>query len=118
MNVMEIAELLKADTTYLSSALDKEYEHVFASDMMSDVLAYAMHGTILITGLCNLQIVRTAEMVDSDCIILVRGKKPSDEMLEMAKEADIHFLVTPYSLYDTCGKLYLTGKLGGTKIVK
>ena len=78
---------------------------------MSDVLALASDAAILITGLNNPQIVRTAEMLDISLIILVRGKKPSEEILAIANETNITILTTDMTMYETCGRLYNAGVL-------
>lgn len=118
MNVLELIEILNAEAKYLGADTSTSYGSAFASDMMSDVLAYAEHRALMITGLCNLQVLRTAEMIDCTCIIFVRGKIPTEEMLSIARDSDIHIIITELSMYNVCGILYNSGKMGGTKIVK
>lgn len=85
--------------------LDEEVDHAFASDLMSDVLT--LHDTpILITGLCNNQTIRTCEMAGLDFVVIVRGKQPSDEMIEMAEDNDMVLIRCPYSMFRVCGILY------------
>ena len=76
---------------------------------MSDVLAYVKDQAVLLTGLVNPQVIRTAEMMDMACIVFVRSKKPSEEMLEIAKECGIVVLSTDKTLYVACGLLYSNG---------
>ncbi|MDC0584260.1 DRTGG domain-containing protein [Bacteroidales bacterium] len=81
----------------------------FASDLMSDVLTLDTDQLLLITGLTNLQTIRTAEMSDISIILLVRNKKASAEMLELAKDNDITIVESPLSMYKTCGALSCAG---------
>ena len=80
--------------------------------MMSDVLAYVKDQAVLLTGLVNAQVIRTAEMMDMICIVFVRSKQPTPEMIELAKESGIAVLTTPKRMYEACGILY-SGGLGG-----
>jgi predicted transcriptional regulator len=86
-----------------------EATSVFSSDMMSDVLAYGAHASILITGLHNAQVVRTAEMLDMACIIFVCGRIPAPNIVQLAKEKDIVVLSSQHDLFTTCGILYQQG---------
>ncbi|MCK4535239.1 MAG: hypothetical protein KAT81_06860, partial [Syntrophobacterales bacterium] len=79
---------------------------------MSDVLAFAKPGSIMITGLTNPQIVRIANIVDNSAIIIVRGKTPPDETVRLAEELGIPLLSTRYILFETSGKLYANGIVG------
>lgn len=113
MTIREIKELLEADILLGKELLDGHAEFVFSSDMMSDVLAYAEEQSVLITGLCNPQVVRTAEMLDIVCIIFVRGKTPDEQMLALAEEKGIVILCTTHFMFTTCGILYSKGLRGG-----
>lgn len=113
MEIKQIKELLDADILLGEELLDKNADFVFSSDMMSDVLAYAEEQSVLITGLCNPQVVRTAEMMDIVCIIFVRGKRPDSNALEMARERGIVILSTAHQMFTTCGILYSAGLRGG-----
>lgn len=112
-NIMKISELVKIvdATVYTPSNKDVEGEIMgaFASDMMSDVLAFAKNQDVLISGLCNPQTVRTAVMLDMKCILLVRGKIPTPDMITLARTNDIVLLSTMYKMYTTCGILYEKG---------
>ena len=88
---------------------DTEIEYAFASDLMSDVLTIDDHSPMLITGLSNLQTIRTAEMADIRVIVLARGKKASEEMIGLARENGIALLETPWSVFKTSGTLYQNG---------
>ncbi|MEF9945373.1 MAG: DRTGG domain-containing protein [Lachnospiraceae bacterium] len=113
MTINEIKTLLDADILFGDELLSVDTEFVFSSDMMSDVLAYAEEQSVLITGLCNPQVVRTAEMLDIVCIIFVRDKSPDENMLRLAKEKNIVILSTTHHMFTTCGILYSNGLLGG-----
>ena len=81
----------------------------FGSDLLSDVLAFVEDRSLLLTGLVNAQVVRTAEMMDIMAICFVRGKEPTDEIIDLAREKGITVLTTEYPMYVTCGKLYAKG---------
>lgn len=112
MVIKKIQELLNAEILFGEHLLDRNARLVFSSDMMSDVLAYAQEQSVLITGLCNPQVIRTAEMMDIVCIIFVRGKCPDRQTLEMAKERGIVILSTPHQMFTACGILYSSGLRG------
>ena len=113
MTIDTIKTLLDADILYGSKYLEHEVNYAFSSDMMSDVLAFSKDHSILLTGLCNPQVIRTAEMLDIVCIIFVRGKKPDETILEMAKERDLVVLETGHRMFSSCGLLYQAGLDGG-----
>lgn len=113
MTIERIRDLLDADVLYGVNCLDREVNYAFSSDMMSDVLAYADEHSALITGLCNPQVVRTAEMLDIVCIIFVRNKVPAENILSLAGEKEIVILCTGHDMFTSCGILYSNGLLGG-----
>lgn len=113
MTIRKIKSLLEADVLCGEECLDEEVHFAFSSDMMSDVLAYAEEQSILLTSLCNPQVIRTAEMLDILCIVFVRGKKPDEDMIKLAGERDIVILATGQGMFTTCGILYSNGLLGG-----
>ena len=94
--------------------VNNEVTSAFASDMMSDCLAFAKDVSVLITGLCNPQVMRTAELLDIECIVFIKGKEPTDSMIQLAKNNGICVLLTDYCMYKTAGLLYETGEIGGT----
>ena len=117
MTVREIAKLLDAEVICCEDLIDKiEITSAFASDMMSDVLAYVKDQGVLITGLVNPQVVRTAEMMDITCIVFVRGKRPVDAMVELAKEKNIVLLSTQDRMFPACGKMYNAGLSEGQSL--
>ena len=107
MTLKEIAALSNARVIHENGHLDKVIRHAFAADLMSDVLRLDTSEMILITGLANLQVIRTAEM--SDIILFVRGKQASPDMVELAKECNIAILQSKQSMFKVCGLLYEAG---------
>ncbi|MDL2282317.1 PucR family transcriptional regulator ligand-binding domain-containing protein [Parabacteroides sp. OttesenSCG-928-G06] len=109
MKTQQIKELTEATVVCGAGLSEKEVMSAFASDLMSDVLTLDCNEVLLITGLCNLQTIRTAEMAEVSCILFVRGKKVTPEMIELADENNMILLETPYSMYRTVGVLYSQG---------
>lgn len=113
MTINDIKEILGAKFIVGEEWKDREVHTACGSDMMSDVLAFMKDQSVLLTGLCNLQVVRTCEMMDIICIVFVRGKKPDEAMIEMAKEKGIAILTTGHRMFSACGMLYNKGLRGG-----
>lgn len=113
MKIREVVDLLDAEILCGEDRLDTDIHTACGSDMMSDVLAFSKDHSILLTGLCNPQVIRTAEMLDIVCLIFVRGKKPDEAMLEMAKERGLVVLSTGHRMFSACGMLYAAGLHGG-----
>ena len=109
MTIREIAERIDAEVYAEPDRMDEDLTGAFGSDMMSDVLAFAEDRDVLLTGLLNPQIVRTAHMLDMRCIIVVRGKTATDEIKRLAAENEIALLETKLTMYEACGKLYEGG---------
>lgn len=116
MKISEISELLKAKVLCCEDMLDSEVCSACGSDMMSDVLAFVKNQAVLLTGLVNPQVIRTAEMMDMHCIIFVRGKRPDETVLSLARQKDITILATPYRMFTACGLLYENGLEGGCDV--
>ena len=112
MKVSEIMKVLDAELVYGEEFLDREVHSACGSDMMSDVLAYVKDQAVLLTGLVNPQVVRTAEMMDMVCIVFVRSKSPTEEMIELARESGIVLMKSKKRMYEACGKLYANGLVG------
>jgi predicted transcriptional regulator len=89
--------------------LDGEVRSGFGADLMSDVLRYDVAHGLLITGLINPQIIRTAEMADAAAILMVRGKTPLSETVQLAQQIDIPIIGTDLTMFETCGRLYAAG---------
>ena len=109
MKISEIVTLLDAKILCGVKDLDNEVASACCSDMMSDVLAYVKDQGLLVTGLINPQVIRTANMMDMICIVFARGKKPSEEMLSLAKECGIAVMTTDKRAFEACGILYSAG---------
>lgn len=112
MKISMIKELLNAEVLCGEESLGKHVYSACGSDMMSDVLAFVKDQAVLLTGLVNSQVIRTAEMMDMVCIVLVRSKLPTPEMIELAKESGIVLLSSEKRMYDACGILYTNGLVG------
>ena len=112
MKINTIKELLNAQVICCEDSLGEHVYSACGSDMMSDVLAYVKDQAVLLTGLINSQVIRTAEMMDMICIVFVRSKLPTAEMIELAKDSGIVLLATEKRLYEACGILYSNGLVG------
>ena len=109
MNIKNIAKLIEGKIVSGAEKADTEIEYAFASDLMSDVLTIEQDRLILITGLSNLQVVRTSEMSDISCVIFARAKKVNDEIISLAREMNIVIIESPYSVFRISGLLYREG---------
>ena len=112
MTLSEVVKILNADVLVGRDQLSMEVKTAFGADLMSDVLAFAKPGSVLMTGLTNPQIIRTADILDIAAIIVVRGKKLPVETLQMAEELEIPLLSTKYILFEAAGRLYENGIRG------
>jgi len=112
LTLRDVKEILDAEIVVGEDILNLEVKTAFAADLMSDVLAMAKAGCLLLTGLTNTQVIRTANVLDIAAIILVRGKKLSPETIALAKELRIPILVTKHILFETAGRLYTEGLVG------
>lgn len=109
MTIGDMVEILHAKVMCGQEKMDKLVHTACCSDLMSDVLAFVTDKTVLITGLTNIHVMRTAEMLDIHCIVYARGKIPSDDLLEEANDLDIVVLATTHNCYTTCGLMYEAG---------
>lgn len=112
MTLGEIKDLLDADVIVGEGKLGIEVKAAFAADLMSDVLSFAKPGSILLTGLTNPLVIRTADTMDLLAIIFVRGKRPLAEAIELAAQKNIPLLATRYIMFETSGRLYKAGIRG------
>ncbi len=113
MTIADIVRILNAEIVCGEERLDTEVHNACGSDMMSDVLAFVKDQSVLLTGLVNPQVVRTADMMDMVCIVFVRGKEPTPEMAELAQERGIVLLKSPVRMFTACGLLYANDLQGG-----
>jgi len=118
MTVAEAVKILEGQFFEGEEKADLDISSACGADLMSDVMAFVKDRVLLLTGLVNPQVIRTAELLDIHCIIFVRGKAPSRDMIEMAEQSNIILGGTKLSMYIACGKLYEAGlKSGGTRII-
>ena len=108
MTLEEIKTLVQGEVICGEEYLNQQIECVFASDLMSDVLTLK-DTPVLVTGLCNVQTIRTCDMANLEVVIFVRGKRPTEDMVELADENGMVLICTQYSMFKTCGILYGAG---------
>ena len=109
MTIREAAEALGCEIVCGEQNADKPVAAAFGADLMSDVLTYAAEGCLLLTGMINTHVLRTAQILDVPCVMFVRGKRPTGEMIELAQQTGITLLACSSTLYEACGKLYAHG---------
>ena len=118
MKISKMQELLEARVLCGDEHLGRHVYSACGCDLMSDVLAFAKDQAVLLTGLVNPQVVRTALMMDMNCIVFVRSKQPTDDIIALAKEHELVVLGTDKSLYSACGILYTNGLAGSKGAIK
>ncbi|MEG0501303.1 MAG: hypothetical protein RR525_03620 [Cellulosilyticaceae bacterium] len=116
MKIQEVKGILEAKVWVGEDRLEREVHAACGCDLMSDVLAFAKEKVLLLTGLINPQVIRTAEMLDIKAIVFVRGKDPTEDMIKMAAEKNMVLLSTNHPLYVACGQLYIKGLTNGGDI--
>lgn len=109
MYLYEIRDILDAQVLCGEDLLDTQVLSACGSDFMSDVLAFVKDQAVLLTGMINPQVVRTADMMDMKCIVFVRGKQPDESILELARDRGFVVLATKLPMYPACGLLYTHG---------
>lgn len=109
MKVWEIVDLIKGSVITGMDNMENTVDMAFASDLMSDVLTVKTDNLLLLTGLVNIQAIRTAEMSDISCIVFVRNKKVTAEMIRIATENKITIIQSPYSMFKVSGILFGAG---------
>ncbi len=114
MKICEIQTLLNATMLCGEENSESEVYSACCSDMMSDVLAYVKDQGVLLTGLINPQVIRTASMMDMVCVVFVRSKSPTDEMIDLAEKCGIVLMKSDMRAYDACGHLFAAGLRGKT----
>ena len=111
MTVREVVRILNAKVL-VEGDMETEIKTACGSDMMSDVPAFVKDQALLLTGLCNPQVIRTAEMMDMRCVVFVRGKEIDEAILDLARSRDIIVLKTDYRMFTACGLLFSGGLRG------
>ena len=114
MKIKEIKDLLGAELLCGEEHLENDVHSACCSDMMSDVLAFVKDQGVLITGLSNAQVIRTANMMDMVCIVFVRGKNPGEDVLSLAEGTGIVIMTSGLRMYEACGRLYNSGLHAGS----
>jgi hypothetical protein len=109
MTIKEISRIIDGKVICCDEKLTNSIEYAFASDLMSDVLTIEQENIVLITGLANLQAIRTSEMSDISCIIFARDKKIGEEMINIARENNMILIESPHSVFHISGELYKAG---------
>lgn len=109
MKISEVAEILNAVVLTGGDKLDEEVHSACGSDMMSDVLAYVKDQGVLMTGLINVQVIRTLLMMDMNCVVFIRGKVPPEGIVEFAEDNGVVVLQTKLPMFEACGRLYAAG---------
>ena len=109
MKISRVAEILEAKVLTGEELLDYEIHSACGSDMMSDVLAYVKDQGVLLTGLMNVQVIRTLLMMDMNCVVFVRGKMPAAGIVDFAEENGVAVLQTDLPMFESCGRLYAAG---------
>lgn len=112
MTLEEVIKILNARVIIRSTGLDTDIKMGCGSDLMSDVLAFIKSSSLLLTGLTNPQVIRTAEMADIRVICFVRGKEPPEETVKLGKDKNITLLMTHIPMFESCGLLYKSGLQG------
>lgn len=118
MNIKQISELLEAtlETQDFNEGRGIAIKFGVAADLMSDIMIDTPDGSLLVTGLINPQVIRTAEMMNVFNILFVRGKAITDAMIELANEREITLMCSRFSMFEACGRLYNNGIIGGKDI--
>jgi predicted transcriptional regulator len=114
LNLAELSNLLQSKVYCGEDKMDRQISFVCAGDLMSDILVFSQSHALLVTGLVNLQVIRTAEMLDIAAIVFIAGKVPTGEMLELARKKGIPLLSTKKTMYLCCGLLYDAGMENAT----
>lgn len=112
MTLEDVRRILEAEVVFSLNLHEVDVEMGCGADLMSDVLAFAKKGSLLLTGLTNTQVVRTSEMADIAAICFVRGKRPPEETIRLAAKNDLPLLVTQLPMFEACGRLYRSGLKG------
>ena len=109
MKLSKLVQLIDGKVLTDDSMEEKEIAGAMGADLMSDVLSSIKPESVLLTGLCNPQVVRTALIADIHAIVFIRGKNPAKETIDLANEENIPLVTTSKGLYDACGILYQAG---------
>ena len=109
MKLTELINLLEGKLLTTAQVDKQAIAGAMGADLMSDVLTSIQPEAVLLTGLCNPQVVRTAQIADINAIVFVRGKNPAPEAIKIANEENIPLITTSFGLFEACGILYQAG---------
>lgn len=112
LTIRRVCECLDGEIICNPQLADQRVVSACGCDLMSDVLAFTRPGSVLLTGLTNSQVIRTAEMLDLKAVVFVRSKKPDEQTIKMAESLQLVLVLSPYPLYESCGKLFNIGLAG------
>ncbi len=114
MNINEIAKTVSAEILFQSETCrDKNIEYAVAADLMSEVMIGTVDGSLIVTGLMNPQVIRTAEMMNATAVLFIRGKKIPEQVMDLAKDREVTVLSSACTMFEACGLLYGRGILSG-----
>ncbi len=109
MTLAELIDLVEGRLLTDERTLDRPLSGGYAADLMSDVLASSEPNAVLVTGLCTQQVIRTAHMADIAAVVVVRGKQPTPEMIDLAEQEHTPLISSPYGMFELCGRLHRAG---------
>ena len=112
MKISEIRDTLKATVLVGDDQLDKTIVAAGGSDLMDDILSSLAEGSVLLTGITTEQVIQTAKVAGIVAVVFVRGKKPNENIIELASSYDMPILLTSYSMFEASGRLYMNGLRG------
>jgi len=112
MRIAEVKDILRAEVLVGKDLLDRTVSGAGGADLMDDVLAAAAKDALLLTGLTTEHVIRTAKIAGVGAVVFVRGKRPGDQILDLARPMEMPVLLTAYSLFVACGRLYMNGLRG------
>ncbi len=115
MTIRELVQILNGEVVSGEDKLDKIVEDFAATDLLSDVLAIEKENYALMTGLTNAQILRTAEITNACCVVIVRNKQPKQPAITLARRSGIPLVLSPFTMFDACCRLsrFLEKQNGG-----
>jgi predicted transcriptional regulator len=112
MKISEVVDILKANVLVGEDQMETIITGGGAADLMDDILAAAARGCALLTGVTTVEVIETAKIAQVGAVVVVRGKTPPEEMIALARKFDIPLMLTDYSLFVACGRLYMNGIRG------
>ena len=112
LTLRQVCDILDGEIICRDEFAEQYVASACGCDLMSDVLAFTRPGSVLLTGLANSHVIRTAEMLDLKAVVFVRSKRPDERTIRMAEAIQLVLILSPYPLYESCGRLYAAG-LGG-----